>query len=68
MHATVFLGIFGSEGLIIIFVILVLFGGDKLPEIMRAIGKGVGEIRKATDSIKEEINNVDPTKDLKKDE
>ncbi len=68
MHAAIFLGLLGGETLIIIVVILLLFGGDKLPEIMRGIGKGVGEIRKATDSIKEEINNVDPTKDLKKDE
>ena len=61
------LGIFSGETIVIVFVALLLFGGKRLPELMRGLGKGVAEIKKATNSIKDEIGNIDPTKDLRKD-
>jgi sec-independent protein translocase protein TatA len=45
----------GSEILLILLAVLVLFGADKLPEFARSIGKGMREIKKATDEIKDEL-------------
>ncbi len=45
----------GSEILLILLAVLVLFGADKLPEFARSLGKGLREIKKATDEIKDEI-------------
>jgi TatA/E family protein of Tat protein translocase len=47
----------GTPELIIILVLaLILIGPKKLPEVARAIGKGLGELRKATDGIKNTVN------------
>ena len=45
----------GSEILLIFVAILVLFGADKLPGFARMLGKGLNEIKKATDDIKNEL-------------
>lgn len=45
----------GSEILLILLAVLVLFGADKLPGFARNIGKGMREIKKATDEIKDEL-------------
>ena len=37
---------FGPEMLIIFLAILLLFGGKKIPELMRGLGKGIGEFKK----------------------
>lgn len=47
----------GSEIIIIFFVILLLFGADKIPEIARTLGKGMREFRKVTNDLKREFNN-----------
>lgn len=44
-----------SEILLILLAILVLFGADKLPELARSLGKGLREVKKATDDIKKEL-------------
>lgn len=41
----------GMEWLIIIIAILILFGGKKIPEFMRGLGKGVKEFKTAKDDI-----------------
>ena len=47
------------ELLVILVIVLLLFGGaKKLPELARGLGKGVKEFKKATDDIKNEVNNV----------
>lgn len=46
----------GSEILFILLAVLVLFGADKLPEFARTIGKGMREVKKATDELKDEIS------------
>ena len=38
----------GSEWIIIALVILLLFGGKKIPELMRGLGSGLNEFKKAT--------------------
>jgi sec-independent protein translocase protein TatA len=51
-----FLDISGGELLLIIIVIFVVFGPNKIPEIARTLGKGFNEIRNASNQIKSEIN------------
>ena len=45
----------GGEWIIILLAILLLFGGKKIPELMRGIGKGIREFNNAKSSIEEEI-------------
>ena len=45
-----------QEILIIGLVILVLFGGRKIPEFMRGLGKGIREFNDAKDNVKRELN------------
>ena len=49
-------GIGGGEFLFIIIVVLMLFGSDKIPEMARALGKGMAQLRNATNEVKSEIN------------
>ena len=54
MKTTVILLSFGGpEILLIVLALLLLFGGKKIPELMRGLGKGVSEFNKG----KEEIND-----------
>ena len=48
-------GLGTGEILIILFIILLLFGAKKLPELAKGLGKGVNEFKKASDNIKEEV-------------
>ncbi len=48
----------GSEWIIIALVILLLFGGKKIPELMRGLGKGVRNFKDGINEAKEEINKV----------
>ncbi|MBR1882020.1 MAG: twin-arginine translocase TatA/TatE family subunit [Muribaculaceae bacterium] len=51
--------LFGSLGtpevIIIVFVILLLFGGKKIPELMRGLGKGVRSFKQGMNEIEQEI-------------
>ena len=52
-----FFGNLGTgELLIIMLVILLLFGGKKIPELMRGLGKGVKNFKEGINGIEEEIN------------
>ena len=44
------------ELLFVLFVAVLLFGTDKIPEIARTLGKGMRQLRDATSEIKNEIN------------
>lgn len=44
-----------NEMIIIVIVVLLLFGGRKIPELMRGIGKGVREFNDAKSNVKREI-------------
>jgi sec-independent protein translocase protein TatA len=53
---TIFLfNFFGPEMLIIFFAILLLFGGKKIPELMRGIGRGINEFNTARRSLESEF-------------
>lgn len=45
----------GSEWFIILAVVLLLFGGKKIPELMRGLGKGIREFNNARNNIENEI-------------
>ena len=53
-----------SEILLILVVVLLLFGGKRLPELARSIGKGLSEFRRAAQEIQHEINS--PLQDAEK--
>lgn len=55
----------GQEILIIALIILVLFGGKKIPELMRGLGKGVKEFKDGTDGLG--IDDYDEDKKDNKD-
>ena len=59
-----FLGGLGlQEILIIAFIVLLLFGGKKIPELMKGLGKGVRSFKDGVNSIEEdtkkELDNID---------
>lgn len=45
----------GSEWILIVLIILLFFGGKKIPDLMRGIGKGVREFKDAKDHVSSEI-------------
>jgi sec-independent protein translocase protein TatA len=47
--------IFSPEVLVILFAILLLFGGKKIPELMRGLGNGIREFNNARNSIESEL-------------
>jgi sec-independent protein translocase protein TatA len=53
----------GSEWIIIVLAVLILFGGKKIPEFMRGLGKGMREFKDAKDNIKTEIETGMKEKD-----
>ena len=61
-------GSFGAgEVVVIALIVLLLFGGKKIPELMKGIGKGVKSFKDGVKGIEDEIN-TDVTKEDKKEE
>ena len=61
-------GSFGAgEVIVIALIVLLLFGGKKIPELMKGIGKGVKSFKDGVKGIEDEIN-ADVTKDEKREE
>lgn len=48
----------GSEIIVILLIVLVLFGGKKIPELMKGLGKGVKEYKKAMNGVEDEVNHI----------
>lgn len=69
---TSFLFISGPEIAFIMFIVVMVFGADKIPEIARGLGKGMKTLKNATNDIKDEISksaekqgiNTDMVKEL----
>jgi sec-independent protein translocase protein TatA len=53
----------GSEWIFIILAVLILFGGRKIPEFMRGLGKGIREFNDAKSNVKKEIEDGMQEKD-----
>jgi len=70
-----FLFISGAEIFIILVIVVMLFGADKIPEIARGIGKGMQQLKNATNEVKKEIHSsakkqgidTEFTKDIQKE-
>lgn len=66
MGTLVFLGT--TEIVVIVLVVLLLFGGKKIPELMRGVGKGVRSFKEGVNGVEEEIKKPVEKAEEKKDE
>ena len=57
----------GSEWILIILVVLLMFGGKKIPELMRGMGRGIREFNDAKSNVKNEIEEGMKEKEVKPD-
>lgn len=58
------LGVIGGQEIIVIaLIVLILFGGKKIPELMKGLGKGVKEYKKAMNGVEEEVRTATSTDD-----
>ena len=57
----------GSEWIFIIIAVLIMFGGRKIPEFMRGLGKGIREFNDAKSNVKKEIEEGINEKDKPKE-
>ena len=64
MNTLLFIGT--QEIIIIALVVLLLFGGKKIPELMRGLGKGVKSFKDGVNGISDEINNANDGESPKK--
>jgi sec-independent protein translocase protein TatA len=71
-NTLLFLNFGAQEVVLILFAVLLLFGGEKLPELARGLGKGIREFKDASDGVKREIhrniNELTASEELKRDE
>jgi len=56
-------GLGGSEMIVILIVVLLLFGGKKIPELMRGLGNGIREFNDAKKNVKSHIEEGMKEKD-----
>lgn len=69
MAQLLFLGNLGTTEILIIFlVVLLLFGGKKIPELMHGLGKGVRSFKSGMNEIEEEINKEVDKKEVENKE
>jgi len=57
-HIAFIEGVGGPELMMILFVVLLLFGGEKLPEFARGLGKTMREFRKAASNVEDEFKRA----------
>ena len=55
----------GSEWLLVVLAMLLFFGGKKIPELMRGVGRGIREFNDAKNNVKNEIEEGMKEKDVK---
>jgi Tat protein translocase TatB subunit len=56
-----------QELLVILVIALIVVGPNKLPDLAKALGRGLGELRRATSEIKETLEQDETVKELKND-
>ena len=70
-----YLFISGAEIFVILVIVVMLFGADKIPELARGLGKGMQQLKSATNEVKKESTDsakkqgidTDLTKDIQKE-
>jgi sec-independent protein translocase protein TatA len=64
IYQPILLGVLGAQEMIIIgIIILLMFGGRKIPELMRGLGKGIREFNDAKNTVRKEIEETPNTTD-----
>ncbi len=58
MPQLLFLDIGGPELALILFVALLLFGGEKLPELAKGLGKAIKDFKEASNGVKQEMEDT----------
>lgn len=53
-----FLGLGGPEVIVVLIIVLLLFGGKKIPELMKGLGKGIKDFKDASKGTDGENTNV----------
>ena len=54
-HTLLIFNMSGGEMGVVFLIVLLLFGGNKVPELMRGLGKGIREFNNAKNSVEDEI-------------
>lgn len=68
MNTLLFLGNLGATEIIILaLVVLLLFGGRKIPELMKGLGKGIKNFKEGVKGLDDETEGTDEDKTVKKD-
>ncbi len=63
MNTLLFLGNLGATEIILLaLVVLLFFGGKKIPELMKGLGKGVKSFKEGVKGVEDEINGDDSPK------
>lgn len=66
MNNLLFLGNLGAGEIIVIaLIVLLLFGGKKMPELMKGLGKGVRSFKEGVNNIEKDIENTTADQDKK---
>ncbi|MFC2117494.1 twin-arginine translocase TatA/TatE family subunit [Bacteroidota bacterium] len=63
-YIILFLG--GYEWLVLVLVVLLLFGGKKIPELMKGLGKGIKEFKNSSKELAEDSNTTTDSESSKK--
>ena len=65
MFTPLILGLGGQELLVILLIFLLLFGGSKIPELMRGLGKGVRSFKDGMNEVRKDLDVDAPADDAK---
>ena len=58
MRSVILLGIIGPwQIVLIVLVVLLMFGGKKIPELMKGLGKGISEFKKGKNEIEKDLDD-----------
>lgn len=65
MFTPLILGLGGQELLVILLIVLLIFGGSKIPELMKGLGKGVRNFKEGMNEVEKDLDVNDPLNEPK---